>query len=160
MTSPNDREPTVEPTLVVGYGRDPSSDHALLVATDFARRLGARLHVVHTVCLADYPVDPDAWDWEEQGAAGLAEQRRSVARLLGDTDVAWSYEDRRGDPACELARAAAEHDALLIVVGTRGEGLRRALARLVDPSVSHGVIQRQRRPVLVVPAHPRSESER
>jgi nucleotide-binding universal stress UspA family protein len=153
VSSSNHREPTVAPTLIAGHGRDPSSDRALFVAADFARRLDARLHVVHTVCLADYPVDPDAWDWEQQGAASLAEQRRHVAGLLGAADVSWTYEDRHGDPACELARAAAEHDALLIVVGTRGEGLKRALARLIDPSVSHGVIQRQHRPVLVVPAH-------
>lgn len=53
-----------------------------------------------------------------------------------------------------LARAADEHDALMIVVGSRGEGLRRALARLAGPSVSHGVIGHQRHPVLVVPLPP------
>lgn len=40
--------------------------------------------------------------------------------------------------AVELARAADDHDALLIVVGTRGEGLRVAILRLIEPSVSHG----------------------
>jgi nucleotide-binding universal stress UspA family protein len=67
--------------------------------------------------------------------------------------VPWTYEARHGDPAKVLCTAADEHDALLIVVGSRGEGLRRALGRLMDPSISHGVIQRQHRPVLVVPTH-------
>jgi nucleotide-binding universal stress UspA family protein len=67
--------------------------------------------------------------------------------------VPWTYEARHGDPAKVLCGVAEERNALLIVVGSRGEGLRRALGRLVDPSISHGVIQHQHRPVLVVPAH-------
>jgi nucleotide-binding universal stress UspA family protein len=151
VTSPVDGPPT----LLVGHNREPSSDHALLVAVDLAGRLGGRLHIVHTVCLTDFPVDPDTWDWEAQGAAMLAVERRHVEELLADAPLRWTFEARYGDPAGQLADAAAEHDALLIVVGSRGEGFRRALARLVDPSVSHGVIQRQHRPVLVVPVpHP------
>ena len=151
MNTYSDSKPAVEPTLIVGHCHDPSSKHALAVATDLARRLGARLHVVHAICLADYPVDPDAADWEEQGAADVAKQRRRVKRLLARSPVRWSYEARRGEPAAVLAQAAAEQDALLIVVGSRGEGLRRAIARLADPSVSHSVIGHQPRPVLVVP---------
>jgi nucleotide-binding universal stress UspA family protein len=71
---------------------------------------------------------------------------------LSDARVPWSYEDRRGDPAGELAEAATEHQALMIVVGTREEGVRQALSRLIEPSVSHSVIHRQRRPVLVIPS--------
>jgi nucleotide-binding universal stress UspA family protein len=151
VTSHSDHEPAMKSTLVVGHGRDPSSDHALVVAADFAWRLGARLHVVHAICLEDYPIDPDAVDWEEQGSAAVAEERRHVEQLLAGTPVQWSYEARRGEPSAVLAGAAREHDALMIVVGTRGEGLRRALARLADPSVSHGVIGHQHRPVLVIP---------
>jgi nucleotide-binding universal stress UspA family protein len=140
------------PTLVIGHGRDPASDFALATAVDLARRLGGRLHIVHVIETKDYPVDSDAADWEQQGAARLDEQRRRVEARLRDADVLWSYEDRRGDPARELAEAAIERHALMIVVGTRGEGVRRALSRLIEPSVSHGVIHRQHRPVLVVPS--------
>jgi nucleotide-binding universal stress UspA family protein len=150
-----DSEPAVDPTLIVGHCHDLSSEHALTVAADLARRLGARLHVVHAISLDDYPVDPDSADWEEQGAADVAKQRRHVERLLRNTGVDWDYEARRGQPPVVLACAAAEHDALLIVVGSRGEGVRRALARLGDPSVSHSVIAHQARPVVVVPVpHP------
>lgn len=149
------------PTLVVGHSRDPSSDLALAVAVDLAGRLGGRLHVVHVVETEDYPVDSDAADWEGQATEVVAEQRRRVEAQLADAGVPWSYEDRRGDPAGELAQAARERDALMIVLGTRGEGLRQALSRLLEPSVTHGVIHRQRLPVLVVPSpgqlsHPRS----
>jgi nucleotide-binding universal stress UspA family protein len=154
-----DPEPAM-PTLILGHGRDPSSDHALTVAADLGRRLGARLHVVHAICLEDYPIDPDAADWEEQGAAAVAEERRHVEHLLADAPLQWSHEARRGEPAAVLTRAADEYDALMIVVGSRGEGLRRALARLADPSVSHGVIGHQRHPVLVVPLpHPEAGVE-
>jgi nucleotide-binding universal stress UspA family protein len=142
-----------DPTLVVGHGQDPSSDHALSVAVDLGRRLGGRLHVVHVIDLNDYPVNIDAPDWEARGAEAVAAEQHHVENLLADAPVPWTYEARHGDPAKVLCTAAAEHDALLIVVGSRGEGLRRALGRLMDPSISHGVIQRQQRPVLVVPTH-------
>jgi nucleotide-binding universal stress UspA family protein len=118
-------------TLVVGHSRDPSSDHALAVAADLGRRLHARLHVVHVVDIGDYPIDIDAADWEERGQQELAAQRVRVERILADAGLGWTYEARRGDPAVELARSAEEHDALLIVVGTRGEGLRVAILRLI-----------------------------
>ena len=142
-----------DPTLVVGHGQDPSSDHALRAAVDLAGRLGGRLHVVHVVDLHDYPVNVDAPDWDQRGAEALAAEQRHVEGVLADAPVPWTYEVRHGEPAKVLCTAAEEHDALLIVVGSRGEGLRRALGRLMDPSISHGVIQRQHRPVLVVPAH-------
>jgi nucleotide-binding universal stress UspA family protein len=141
------------PTLVVGHGQDPSSDHALRAAVDLGHRLGGRLHVVHVIDLNDYPINIDAPDWEERGAEAVAAEQRHVEDLLADSPVPWTYEARHGDPVKVLCTAAEEHEALLIVVGSRGEGLRRALGRLVDPSISHGVIQRQRRPVLVVPTH-------
>ena len=146
-------------TLVVGHARDPSGDRALAVAADLGRRLHAGLHVVHVVDVGDYPIDIDAADWEERGRHELAAQRGRVERSLADSGVAWTYEVRRGDPAMELARAAEENDALLIVVGTRGEGVRVVIPRLIEPSVSHGVIHRQHRPVLVVPASPPTPSD-
>lgn len=143
--------PYATTTLVVGYSPDSGGDQALVVAADLALRLGARVHVVHVITLADYPIDPDAADWEEQARHHVAQQRDSVRRVLSDRGVAWHYEARRGDPADELCRAADEQDALLIVVGTRGEGLRVVVPRLLEPSVSHTVIRHQHRPVLVVP---------
>ena len=159
MNTHTDPEPAM-PTLILGHGRDPSSDHALTVAADLGRRLGARLHVVHAICLEDYPIDPDAADWEEQGAAAVAEERRHVEHVLADAPLQWSHEARRGEPAAVLTRAADEYYSLMIVVGSRGEGLSRGLARLADPSVSHGVIGHQRHPVLVVPLpHPEAGVE-
>jgi nucleotide-binding universal stress UspA family protein len=141
-------------TLVVGHSRDLSSDHALAVAADLGRRLHARLHVVHMVDSGDYPIEIDGADWEGQIDQDLPAQRERVERILAGAGLGWTYEARNGNPAVELAQAAEEHQALLIVVGTRGEGLRVAITRLmlIEPSVSHRLIHRQHRPVLVVPA--------
>jgi nucleotide-binding universal stress UspA family protein len=138
-------------TLIVGHCRDTATDHALAVAAELGRRLGARLHVVHAVVLDDYPIDPDAADWEEQGERALAEERHHVEAALTRTGLPWTYQSCRGDPAKALATAADEHNALMIVVGTRGEGLRATLSRVIQPSVSHALIEQQHRPVLIVP---------
>jgi nucleotide-binding universal stress UspA family protein len=124
----------------------------LRVAADLARRLGAVVHVVHAISLDDYPVDPDADDWEAQAARALRGQRAEVEAALTAVVSGWSYHAARGDPVKLLCAVAEEQDALMIVVGTRGEGAGAALARLLNRSVSRAVIGRQRRPVLVVPA--------
>jgi nucleotide-binding universal stress UspA family protein len=118
--------------LVLGHSRHPAADTALHLAVDLARRLRADLHVVHGVDLADYPVDPDAADWEEQARRALDEQRRRVEARL-------------------IATVAEETDAFMIIVGSHGEGLSATFERLLAGSVSRTVLRRQHRPVLIVP---------
>lgn len=137
--------------LVLGHDRHPHSEAALSVAADLTRRLHAHLHVVHGIDLADYPIDPDAADWEQQAQDALADQRRQVTAALVDCHTGSSYHAWRGDPVKLLAVVADETDALMIIVGTRGEGPGKILDRILDRSVSHGLIARQQRPVLVVP---------
>jgi nucleotide-binding universal stress UspA family protein len=138
--------------LVLGYDLAPASQRALSVAVDFARRLGAHLHVVHVVDLSDYPVDPDAADWEEHAQASLRREHDNVEAALRYHAGSWTYHAWYGDPIGLLARVADEHDALMIIVGTRGAGFGAALARLAGGSTSHGLLRRSDRPVLVVPA--------
>jgi nucleotide-binding universal stress UspA family protein len=147
------------PTVVVGYSGAPEDDRALAVAADITRRLGGLILVVHAVDLRDFPVDPDAADWEDRGAAALAGERERADHVLGGAGIPWRYEVRRGEPAAVLASAAAEHDALMIVVGSRGAGVRAAFEHLISPSVSHAVVGHQRRPVLVVPPAGRARSD-
>lgn len=140
-----------ETALVVGHCRTRGSETVLAVAGDLARRTGAVVHVVHAISLDDYPVDPDADDWEAQAARVLQDQRAEVATALNGLVPGWSYHAARGDPVHLLAAVAEEHDALMIIVGNRGDGPAAALNRLLHRSVSRAVIGRQRRPVLVVP---------
>jgi hypothetical protein len=69
------QEPAGKPTaaIVVGFDRSAASLAALGKAAELGAQLGAELHVIHAVDLSDYPVDPDAADWEEQAAASLEE---------------------------------------------------------------------------------------
>jgi len=138
--------------IVVGVNRDPASQEALMVAADLARRLHAHLHVVHAVDLADYPIDPDAPDWEQRAQATLAQEWEHVRTELADQPGSWTYHAWHGDPVGLLAAVADEHDALFIVVGTRGAGLAAGLSRLLSGSTSHGLIRRRHRPVLIVPS--------
>jgi nucleotide-binding universal stress UspA family protein len=137
--------------LVLGHANDPASGRALEVAVDLAGRLHAHLHVVHAIDLADYPADPDAADWEEQGRRALAAEHGRVRAALAGRAVAWSHHAWHGDPVALLETVAEEEDALMIVVGTRGEGVGSAIDRLLRRSVSHGLVAHGGRPVLVVP---------
>jgi nucleotide-binding universal stress UspA family protein len=137
-------------SLVVGHSRDPASQEALRVARDLAIRLGARLHVVHAITLGDYPIDPDAADWEEQAERTLAQQRRQVHTALATFRQGWTYNASHGDPVRLISATAEDNDALMIVVGTRGQGLGPTIERLLAGSVSHGLIRRQHRPVVIV----------
>ncbi|MEU7810831.1 universal stress protein [Pseudonocardia sp. NPDC049154] len=137
--------------LVLGHDGRHRSDTALIVAADLARRLRGKLHVVHSIDLSDYPIDPDAADWEQQSQRALDEQYRRVAEMLAGCETGWSYHAWRGDPVELLTAVAEETDALMIVVGSRGEGPGKVIDRVFERSVSHGLIARQPRPVLVVP---------
>jgi nucleotide-binding universal stress UspA family protein len=138
--------------LVLGFDRSRASHTAIQVAADLALRLAAELHVVHVVDLSDYPVDPDLPTWEDLGRSVLASEEAEVRTALAGHAGPWSYRAMRGDPVALLASVADEVDALLVIVGTRGAGPSAALHRLLDGSVSHGLIGRHR-PVLVVPTH-------
>ena len=144
--------------LVVGHDRFPESDHALAVAIDLSQRLQAFVHVVHAVSLNDYPIDPDGDDWEQQAMNVLEAQRRTAEGLFAGVVPGWRYHTGRGDPVELLAAVAEAHDALMIIVGTRGGGLAAALARTLGRSVSLQVALRQCRPVLVVPSPRRRQS--
>jgi nucleotide-binding universal stress UspA family protein len=143
----------VDPTLVVGFDRSTASLTALGTAADLGARLNAELRVVHAVDLGDYPIDPDSADWEEQAAVNLEAERRSVSEALADYPFGWSYVAVRSEPAQALVSIADEVDALMIVIGARGNGWRHLLERLSGPSVSQRLINHCHRPVLVVSHH-------
>jgi len=71
--------------------------------------------------------------------------RRHQGRL-GVREAPWRTSGPSSPPWPRTARRSTSSS------GTRGEGPLHALSRLLRPSVSHGVIGHQHRPILVVPA--------
>lgn len=150
--------------VLVGVDGRPSGQAALRHAADLAGKMRAHLDVVYVL---------DLWDVAGAGAAAamplavpLGVDARSVAaapevrreraqvetELAAARDLLWTFHARAGDPAQALCDMAESIDAYCIVVGSRGEGFVPFFERLLRPSVSHAVIHRQHRPVLVVTA--------
>ena len=82
-------------------------------------------------------------------SGGAAPPGRDRARRLPD---GWTYHAASGDPARLIAAVADETDALMIIVGSHGEGTGATFDRLLAGSVSRMVLRRQHRPVLIVPS--------
>ena len=135
-------------TLVVGHDGHPSADRALATAVDLATRLNAHLHVVHSVTLEDYGVDPDTDAFEAARDRNVAAERERISKALADTRISWTYHEERGEPASCLAQLARDHDAAFIVVGASHRGL---LRHAMSGAVSKHLLHEQSRPVLVVP---------
>lgn len=153
---------TTEPTthVVLGYRASPHGRAVLQHGADLAMRLGAALHVVHVVDLSDYPIDPDSPDWEQQARKTLAAEQHDVESALADSPGSWTYHAAHGDPVALLRQVADSYDALMFVVGSRGERAGSVISRLLGtrPSVSHGLIAYSHRPVLVIPPHAGDDS--
>jgi nucleotide-binding universal stress UspA family protein len=132
------------PCVVAGYDRHPAAQEALRCAADLAGRLGARLLVVHVVGLADYPIDPDAADWEARARSTVAAEHGQVRDLLEGRGLDWEFVLERGDPAARLAEVAARAHAVMTVIGTQRH-------RLAAGPVTRHLTRRSRRPVLLVP---------
>jgi nucleotide-binding universal stress UspA family protein len=141
--------------VVLGHRAGPYGEVVLRHGADLATRLRAALHVVHVVDLSDYPIDPDSPDWEQQARQTLAAEQHDVESALADLPGSWTYHAAHGDPVALLRQVADSYDALMFIVGSRGESAAHVISRLLGtrPSVSHGLIARSHRPVLVVPPH-------
>jgi nucleotide-binding universal stress UspA family protein len=135
--------------LVVGHDTHPASRAAVRLTADLAARLGAYLHVVHVVDLADTPIDADSAEWEEGARETLVALHADARELLDGLDVAWSYHACHGDPAELLARVAEEYEVLFVSVGETGRNLTRRL--MEGGAVSRRLLKRHAIPVLIVP---------
>jgi nucleotide-binding universal stress UspA family protein len=130
------------------------SEHAMKAAesaADLARRYQAQLALVYVVEPYAPPMDVPGLsfiDWLEphkQAAARLLDD--AAAKLSGRTGPRPEVEIRLGSPANEVVQYAADQQADLIVVGSRGHG---AVKRLLMGSVADRVVHLAHGPVLVV----------
>ena len=138
--------------IVVGLDAGKASRHALDTAAELASQLPARLDVVHVVDLKDFPVDPDAPDWEERMTSAVDEERDWARDHLASWAVSWDFHLRRGEPALAISALALEVHASMVVVGSYGEGIGPMMHRVFSGgSVGHRLVSGRRFPVLVVP---------
>jgi nucleotide-binding universal stress UspA family protein len=137
--------------LVVGWDREPASTAALRYAVSLARRLGAHLHVVHIADIDDVPVDPDAWDYEQQFRASVEAHAVAARKLLDELGADWTYHAMNGRPPDVLAELAEQVDAVMIVLGAPRGGVHSFIDTFAGQSVAHQLTLRHARAVLLVP---------
>ena len=118
--------------ILVATDFSDEAEAAVRLAVEYARRFGARLHVLHVFSHGEV----------------------EVTRLLADTaalaapDVAVTMSSIAGDPAEEILHYAQRHPVDLIVVGTHG---RSGFSRVLLGSVAERVVRGATTPVLTVP---------
>ena len=141
-------------SIVCGVDHSSHAREAAGVAAFLAERLGLRLIVVHAVPATVPPVIPawpsrrrdDRGDVREQAAASAERLVADVVQRIDVPDVIGCVEE--GLAPERLCRAADEHSAAFIVVGTHGD---RAAHAAVVGSVSLAVTRMATCPVVVVP---------
>jgi nucleotide-binding universal stress UspA family protein len=140
--------------ILVGVDRSPASLAALELAAAVAQAAGGSLSVVEVFeYVPPFPLDqaePSRTHRDEEQAieATYAALEAEVRSLRG-RGVGVQVVVRSGEPAPTLLQVAADVDADLVVVGTRGRG---DPAEPLPGSVARAVVHRSGRPTLVVPA--------
>lgn len=116
----------------------------LFRALDIARQHGARVHLVHGWHVAPY-VDrmPELCASIERD---LARELDALAHRHEAPGIPILRHLRRGDARSEIAQAAAQHEADLVVLGTTGKG---TVDRFLLGSVAERVVRTSSVPVLV-----------
>jgi nucleotide-binding universal stress UspA family protein len=139
--------------VVVGIDDSPEAEAALALASALAHAAGAEPTAVAVVddrlpaTVAPAGMAIELVQWDELVAA----HREHAERLLADATArtpGLEGEMRTGDPAEELAQAASEADADLLVVGSRRWG---PLARLVIGSTGEELVREAPCSLLLVP---------
>jgi len=136
-------------TIVLGYDESPGAEHALRTAISLARRFEVPLVLVYGAAPPGRLGEEFSSHVEALEEVGRRAVQHAVARAASE-GVETDVEIVRARPAEALVAIADARDAMMIVVGSYGEGpLRGALLG----STPHRLLHLATRPVLVVPAH-------
>lgn len=138
--------------LLVAVDFSDQSVKALNVACDIAKRLGARLHIVHFVPMRimDMGMEGGVGFIEEMHKSELAEAGTRLEQFVRDHTGPEDRVERHlrsGEPAAEVNPMAGEIGADLIVIGTHG---RTGLKHLLMGSVAENILRTADVPVLCV----------
>ncbi|MGM0576084.1 MAG: universal stress protein [Myxococcota bacterium] len=148
-------------TWLVATDFEPCAEAALDHAAEDARRLDARLVLVHAVAAPQMPVSVDSFGSPvsmTNAATTHEEVREAASKRLDEVasalrerhpDVPVEVALREGDAADAVLEAAEEMDVDRLIVGSHGK---RGLKRLVLGSVAESIVRRAHVPTLVVKA--------
>ena len=148
---------TLPRTIVVATDFSEHADHALDYAVELATRLGASLHLIHSIHIPAMGVHEigiayNAMAIESMTRAAEAQLDARIARYHGRIEIE-TARCEVGDARDVIDRAAEQLGADLIVIGTHG---RRGLKRMLLGSVAEAVVRTAPCPVLTVrPRHKR-----
>ena len=132
-------------SIVVGTDGSETAGEAVRQATDLAKAVGARIHVVS----AFEPVGnqrlreertqvPDDMQWMVNEREDVDATLRRAGEAIQETGVDVETYARQGDPADAILDVAEEQGADLIIVGNKGmTGAKRFLLGSVPNKVSH-----------------------
>jgi nucleotide-binding universal stress UspA family protein len=127
-------------TIMVGYDGTEPAKRALERAAEIAEAFDAAL-IVTSVARLFEGASPS------RASAYHAEQLREARAFLDERGRQAEYLNMLGDPAASIVKAAEEHAADLVVVGSREP---RFAERLLRQSVSQTVSRKAHRDVLIV----------
>ncbi len=134
--------------IVVAFDGSDASNRAVQFALGTVRGPDGGVWIVHAKTAPRLVAEPRTDEQQDSEVDSIAERLRAiqgVAQRGGQHVELWI---REGDPPSVIVAAAAEVNADLIVVGTRGL---RGPSRILLGSVSTEVLLRAGRPVTVVP---------
>ena len=151
------------PRIVCGVDGSEQAGHAAGTALSLAGALGARLTLLHVtptrtlVPVDSFPLGVDPSAYPRSAELAFSESEAAFNSLPPDVlSASTDREVRLGDPAVVLAEVAADYDAEMIVVGSRGRGAWRSA---VLGSVSSELARLAACPVVIVPERAAVESQ-
>lgn len=134
--------------IVVAYDGSKGSHKALIWAVNLASRLGAAVVAVSVVKPPEFSSSIDEVDeWYADGEKQYRPLLEKAAVYGEEQGVFLQTEILKGHPAESIMRYAADRQADLIVMGTRGMG---GFKILIIGSVAQKVVTYAKVPVLVV----------
>jgi nucleotide-binding universal stress UspA family protein len=158
-TTYGDRGPGWIKQIVVAADGSPASVRGLEQVADLAPRVGASVlvvfvrHLPATALMAPSVANPSV---VESLDAQESEVRQDVLRLMGGTGVAWEFAVRDGSPGEEVAKAAEESGADLVVVGSNRHS---SLHNLLLGSTAAYLATHSLAPVLVMRSKAASQAQ-
>ena len=138
-------------SIAVAVGHSRGQSDTLESAISLGESLEAELLAIHVVDVKDYPIDPDAMDYEKVGRASYAVTADHVATRLKDYPYGWRWIVTKGSVHQKIVEVAKEQNCQLIIVGTDLQSSTKGTLQRVHTTMAGKVTALSAIPVLIVP---------